>query len=593
MSHPAREFDDRESFRVAEAVLAVVRRHHRRLADDEAVWEAFISWRGSEQAEYLRRIRAGGKHVFYDVLVDLYRFARELCGEGAGEEVGRQLAGTLLERHMPDLLHTALRPSGSIADQIMWLLDQFVTGACGEVYQLDVEARSGDSLLSVIVRYKAEDQFIDYLSRRGHVPERVFANSFAVFRGAVPVLLARVVHGFVQEQFTAELMGQRGRLAIEFREGNRFHHENVIGLLLDYVGRIRERATPETPPAAAEAALHASQAMKRTWDALRKAAASDETVLLCGESGTGKSYHARLIHELSRRRDGPFIEVGLTADVGADNLIQSNLFGHVRGAFTGADEEKQGLFALADGGTIFLDEVGDASPELQARLLRVIDRKIFKKLGGLQDIAVDVRIIIATNRDLAKRVEQGRFREDLYYRLNVLRIAFPPLRERAADLPALVHRLLETVCRQAGRPEQFLADEAFAALCAYSWPGNIRELENALRHAVAFADSPEIGLADLPDFVRRAAPSPRGGVVDRDALRRILAASQPASPTHAWPGHIDHAKREYLIALIEHYGGRIGEIARHWDRSSENTLLKLVRELGLEAELQTARRARP
>ena len=237
--------------------------------------------------------------------------------------------------------------------------------------------------------------------------------------------------------------------------------------------------------------------------------------------------------------------------------------------------------------------MADASPELQAKLLRVIDRKRFRKLGGLADITVDVRILAATNRDLAEQVRLGRFREDLYYRLNVIRIVFPPLRDRPEDVPALVWRLFETVCRGADRQERFLGDDAFAALCAYPWPGNIRELENALRHAVAFSEAPEVGLADLPETVRQAAATARPGVIDRDALRRVLAQPPPESPGAAWPGHIDYARREYLLALIERYGGRLGPVAAHWDRSSENTLLKLVRELGLEDALHAARRARP
>jgi DNA-binding NtrC family response regulator len=309
-----------------------------------------------------------------------------------------------------------------------------------------------------------------------------------------------------------------------------------------------------------------------------------------------------VIHRMSKRRDGPLVEVGLTSDVGSDNLIQSNLFGHVRGAFTGAAEEKYGLFALADGGTIFLDEIGDASLELQAKLLRVLDTKSFKMLGGIEDRKVDVRIIAATNRDLARLVREGGVREDLYYRLNVIQVELPPLRDRLEDIPALVVRLFEKVCRDAGVQGKSLSDEALGLLCSFDWPGNIRQMENALRYAVAFADGTEITAEDMPEPVQEAPvarkkgpgkPAVAGGaVVDSEALRRVLDTVPPAPNAQSfdWPGHVDHARREYMKVLIEHCNGNLSEVARHWDRSSERTLLKLIREFGLEDELQAARK---
>jgi DNA-binding NtrC family response regulator len=444
---------------------------------------------------------------------------------------------------------------------------------------------------------------VAYLARSGHDAERAFANSFGVYRGALETLLARTVYGFRPEQFTCELRSLRGTFLLHLREENRFHYENLIEILLGHVRRLRERQEPEARPAAGEGDVHLSTAMKEAWARLRKAAASDETVLLCGESGTGKSYYARVLHDLGARRDGPFVEVGLTSEVGTDNLIQSNLFGHVRGAFTGADEEKQGLFALADGGTIFLDEIGDASPELQAKLLRVIEKKTFKMLGGVRDLAVDVRILAATNQDIASRAREGRFREDLYYRLNVIRIPLPPLRERREDLPALVGRLFGKVCRDARKPDKQLSAAAFQLLCAHGWPGNVRELENALRHAVALSDESAILPGDLPEALRSAPAGPEeqarpplagGDVINTGALRRAIASAPPSPElkTFECQAHIDYAKREYLKALIDHYRGDISQIARHWDRSSENTLLKLIRELGLEEHLRAARKAR-
>ena len=350
-----------------------------------------------------------------------------------------------------------------------------------------------------------------------------------------------------------------------------------------------------------------SEAMVETWDRIRRAGRTNEIVLLRGESGTGKSFIARKLHELSERRDKPFVEVAMTADVGSDNLIQSDLFGHEKGAFTGADAQKDGLFSLADGGTIFLDEIGDASEELQARLLRVIEARTFKRLGGVKDITVDVRIIAATNRDLEKMVEEGTFRRDLYYRLSVIPIELPPLRERPEDIPALVDFLLQRIASGGRTREVGLADGLIDDLRSYPWPGNIRELDHALRHAVTMCEGAEITRDDLPASIcaflegrgRTGAsvlPGPEAGdsVVNVEALRRAIRSSDPvASGTsgspHDIPAHLEHAKRAYLEVLIEEFNGDLGLIARFWDRSSEKTILKLIRDCGLEEKLKEAR----
>ncbi len=606
---PAPPFDDRESFAVAQATMAAIRRHCPRFADEDAVWTAFIDWRGRGEREYLQRIRSGGTFIFYAVLQDLYAFADEACGENVAREAGRELTDAVLQRHMPDILRSTLAQAGPFAGQLARLIGQVVAATCGEIYGLSPDTTSDPGRLRLSLAYRSEPEMVDYLTRSGHDPERAFATSFAVFAGALQALLAYTVHRFAPEQLREELRPLRGTFLLSLTDENRFHYENFIDILLDCVRRLRERKEPEARPAAAEGDVHLSAAMNQAWTRLRKAAASDETVLLGGESGTGKSYYARVLHDLSARRAGPFVEVGLTSEVGTDSLIQSNLFGHVRGAFTGADEEKQGLFALADGGTIFLDEIGDASPELQAKLLRVIEKKTFKMLGGVRDLAVDVRVVAATHQDLARRVREGRFREDLYYRLNVIHIPLPPLRERREDLPALVARLFEKVCRGARQPDKQLSADAFQLLCAHAWPGNVRELENALRHAVAFSDESAILPGDLPEALRNSSAVPGSAtvglsdraardtadVIDAIALRRAIA-SAPASPalkTFERQTHIDYAKREYLKALIGHYRGDIRQIAGHWDRSSENTLLKVIRELGLEDLLRAARKARP
>ncbi len=191
-------------------------------------------------------------------------------------------------------------------------------------------------------------------------------------------------------------------------------------------------------------------------------------------------------------------------------------------------------------------------------------------------------------------MREGRFRQDLFYRLNVIRVELPPLRERSGDVPGLVQVLLRKVCGEAGRQESVLSAEAFDALCAYGWPGNIRELENALRRAVAFSEGAEIRLGDLPETVA-ARPPAAGQALDDGALERAISRGPcpDGTPTCEWPGHVDYARRRYLKALIRHYHGDLARIAPHWDRSSENTLRKVVRKFGLEDELQRARRERP
>jgi transcriptional regulator with GAF, ATPase, and Fis domain len=594
-------FDARESFLVADAVLATVSESERGYENRESVWEAFIRWRGEGDADYLRRFRANGKYIFYGVLQDLYAFAAQECGEGAVYASGQHLSTNLIERHIPDLLQATLMPTGPLPEQVFWLIRQFVSGATREIYDLEIDPRAPSDAIQLAIRYRSPEDMADYLRRAGHNPEVAFRRSFEVTRGALLSLLLRTIYGFDEGQLESELRDMEGRFRIALRPANRLHYEQLIDILLDYVRRLRERGEQpgETPPA--EADLLASQAMQDVWAHIRKAGASDEIVLLRGESGTGKSYYARIIHQISERGDGPYVEVGLTADVGSDNFIQSNLFGHVQGAFTGAVDEKQGLFALADGGTIFLDEVGDASPELQAKLLRVLENKRFRMLGGTADLTVDVRIIAATNRDLEEMVREGRFREDLYYRLNVIPILLPPLRHRREDLPLMVEKIFEKVVAETGATQKHLAEDAFALLCEYSWPGNVRELENALRRAVALSEGDTVGRGDLPEAVRRSAAglggregahAVVGRVLDSEALRGAVRCGPrlAEAPTHAWPGHVDYARREYMKVLIEVHNGDLARIAEHWDRSSENTIRKIIRQFDLEEYLQAARK---
>ncbi len=235
--------------------------------------------------------------------------------------------------------------------------------------------------------------------------------------------------------------------------------------------------------------IGASAEMARVTGLARVIAPRQSTVLLSGETGTGKEVLARAIHQASRRTARPMVAVNCGA-IPAE-LIESELFGHVRGAFTGATSSREGKFELANGGTIFLDEVGETPPAMQAKLLRALQERAFERVGGAETIRVDVRVIAATNRDLKEMVAQGRFREDLYYRLNVVPIELPSLRSRAEDIPALAAHLITKVCRREGLPAKRCSRETLERLMRHDWPGNVRELENAIEHAVALSGGRE------------------------------------------------------------------------------------------------------
>ena len=234
----------------------------------------------------------------------------------------------------------------------------------------------------------------------------------------------------------------------------------------------------------------------KVFELIEAVADSRTTVLITGESGTGKSLIARAIHAHSMRRDAPFVEVACGAL--PDTLLESELFGHVRGAFTGAAGDKQGKFAAADGGTIFLDEVSTASPQLQVKLLRVLQERSFEPVGTNTTQHVDVRVLLATNHDLAAEVEAGRFRKDLYYRIHVVTVELPPLRERIADIPLLAEHFLGKYLAGTDRPIEGFTAPAMERMQRYSWPGNVRELENAVERAVVLCRGMQIGLEDLP-----------------------------------------------------------------------------------------------
>ncbi|HLH32430.1 MAG TPA: sigma-54 dependent transcriptional regulator, partial [Terriglobia bacterium] len=245
--------------------------------------------------------------------------------------------------------------------------------------------------------------------------------------------------------------------------------------------------------------IHNGSQMSNIMQMVSQVAPSAATVLITGESGTGKEVVAEAIHAASPRRDKPLIKISCAAL--PDTLLESELFGYERGAFTGASARKQGRFELANGGTLFLDEIGEVTPAVQVKLLRVMQDGRFERLGSNQTIESDVRIITATNKDLAKEIKEQRFREDLFYRLNVINIHLPPLRDRKADIPILAMHFLRIYTEKNNKNIQGFSEDALQALVAYDWPGNVRELENAIERAVVFTNTETVPLSVLPLFL--------------------------------------------------------------------------------------------
>ncbi len=303
----------------------------------------------------------------------------------------------------------------------------------------------------------------------------------------------------------------------------------------------------------------ASPAMKRAWEVVEQVAPSRASVLITGESGVGKELVADAIHSLSPRRAAKFVKVHCAALT--ETLLESELFGHERGAFTGAVSRRRGRFELADGGTIFLDEIGEISQSIQIKLLRVLQERAFERVGGEETITADVRVVTATNRDLLQAIEEGTFREDLYYRLNVVHIDVPPLRERQADVSLLAAGFLKEFAEENGKQLAGFKPSALSALRRYSWPGNVRELQNSVESAVVMARGSTVELHDLPPAVRRAQDAP--------AVRIPLGST------------LDHGEREIIRATLTHQHGNKSRTAEILG-ISRKTLHRKMREYQLE-----------
>uniref|UniRef100_UPI003D1146A0 sigma-54 interaction domain-containing protein n=1 Tax=Haliangium sp. TaxID=2663208 RepID=UPI003D1146A0 len=319
---------------------------------------------------------------------------------------------------------------------------------------------------------------------------------------------------------------------------------------------------------------------------IAKVGPSDATVLVTGESGSGKEMVARAIHRASRRSSGPFVAVNCAALT--ESLIESELFGHERGAFTGAAERKLGRFELADKGTLFLDEVGELPPSCQTKFLRVLEEQVFERVGGGRPIAVDVRVVAATNRDLPAMVQRGQFRDDLYYRLSVIHTVVPPLRERPGDIPVLAEHFLHRLRNQVARRVRGFAPETLHALARHVWPGNVRELRNAVERAIVLGDGEWVRPEHLPpDVLRPSAPGQPGPAVAIGAPAPIPAAAAPApvsvapEPSAEPPRPLRELEREGIIAALRATGGNKVQAAAllEIDRS---TLYKKIKDYDIK-----------
>jgi Nif-specific regulatory protein len=338
----------------------------------------------------------------------------------------------------------------------------------------------------ICVPIKIQNRVIGALSA-----DRLFSNSVALEED---LRLLTIV---------ASMIAQAVRLRLEYlRERKALLEEN-----LRLQSELKEKFRPANM-------IGRSNAMQRVYDAIQQVAKSDATVLIRGESGVGKELVAHSIHYNSPRAGGPFIRVSCAAL--PESIIESELFGHEKGAFTGALQQRRGRFELAHGGTIFLDEIGDLSPHTQVRLLRVLQEREFERVGGNQTIKVDVRVIAATNRDLEKLMEEGKFRQDLYYRLNVFPIHIPPLRERRTDIPDLANFFVEKYSKANGKFVRRLSTPAIDMLMSYHWPGNVRELENVIERAVLLTTDDVIHGHHLPPTLQTAEASntPMSGTLE-------------------------------------------------------------------------------
>lgn len=441
-------------------------------------------------------------------------------------------------------------------------------------HQVEV-ASQGDEGLGLL-RRKAFDLVLIDLKMPGKNGLEVLAEATALDPDLVLIIftaygtiesaveaIQRGAFNYVTKPFTA---GQLAAVVAKGLEHSRLVRENVL---------LRQELKQCCP---IHQIIGRSPALELALATVAKVAPSDANVLVGGESGTGKELIARLLHSNSTRSRGPLIPVDCAAL--PSNLLENELFGHERGAFTGADQAKRGLLELAHGGTLFLDEIGELGPELQVKLLRTLQERRFRRLGGERLITVDIRVISSTNRELDAAIQEGRFRQELLYRLNVVKIFLPPLRERPGDVAVLAQHFLAEFARAAGRTSVRISPEALRLLEGHQWPGNIRELRNVIERAVVLCDGDTVRVRDLPDYVREQA---RLG-------KRIHAAMGYKAARESW---VELPGKQYLAALLRRHEGNISAVARE-AQISRKSVYELLRRFGLNPrETEAASESEP
>jgi DNA-binding NtrC family response regulator len=404
----------------------------------------------------------------------------------------------------------------------------------------DVEmAVDGEAALTAVTTFEPDLVLLDM-----KMPKKDgFEVLEALRRGESPPAVVMITaHGNIERAVRAIQLGAADFIAKPFEAA---HLDHLVSRVLEAVGlrqRVREL---ETQLSGRHTLVRGSSpAMKEALGLAGRAAASTATVLLLGESGTGKEVMARHIHQQSPRSDDAFVAVNCATLSG--DLLESELFGHEKGAFTGAHKSKLGSIELAEGGTLFLDEVGELGTGAQAKLLRVLQERQFQRVGGTRTLDADIRIVAATNRDLRQEVEAGSFREDLYYRLNVVSIRLPALRDRAEDLQPLAEHALARYSQELGRTDLVITPEAWDLLRAYSWPGNIRELNNVIERAVVLAPEGAIDVDDLPEELREIA------TVETAAPATVVPSQGVIRP---YRDAVIEAKRAIIRRALEETGG--------------------------------------
>ncbi len=392
----------------------------------------------------------------------------------------------------------------------------------------------------------------------------------------VPVVMI-TAHGSVENAVEAVKLGAFDYLEKPFEQEQ---IRQIVQKAMNTYALARRDATPETPAGRGRFRLVGqSMAIRQIYAVVEKVANTPSTVLITGESGVGKELIARALHDNSSRHAGPFIKINCAAI--PKTLMESELFGYDKGAFTGAVGAKPGRFELAHGGTLFLDEIGEIPVEMQVKLLRVLQESEFERVGGIKTIKVDVRLVTATNRDLLQEIAAGNFRDDLFYRLNVVPIHIPPLRERREDVPLLANHFIAKFNDRLKKQITSVQPEAIARLVAYNWPGNIRELENLMERTMLFCEGPEIRVSDLPAEMLSLAVAAED-LARAAAVPAALPSSSAAASSlkEAVRAETERVERELIQRALDETGGNVTQAARKL-KISRKSLQTKMKEFGL------------